>query len=348
MTQDQNPKTPSDVFLDEDYRNIGEILIQYLQRIWMIRRKIVIINAFVLLTASILVFIFQKPYYESTIVILPDYGGKSSMMGGLGGLAAMAGVSLGESASPSDIYKNLLTSESIITPVLAARYKTNKYKDSVNIYEYFDIQPDNDLSADINQRKMFLEAFEIFKKSVIDVSVISMTKILTLKVRMPESKLSADVANNLIKTLDVYVRTKRKSNASIQRAYIERRISEVNDSLTVASNNLKNFQFTNRAITQSPNLLMEQTQLNLKVQILQGVYSELVRQLEIAKIDEIRDAPMLDVREWASEPIEKAGPNSLLTLLGILCLSVFLTVLYFLSFNKVLSIVQRITNSKSE
>ncbi len=45
------------------------------------------------------------------------------------------------------------------------------------------------------------------------------------------------------------------------------------------------------------------------VEILQTVYVELTKQLEIAKIDEIKDAPVLNVKEFAKSPVKKAGPR---------------------------------------
>jgi uncharacterized protein involved in exopolysaccharide biosynthesis len=293
------------------YQSMGDMILPYLMQLWAVRRKFALVNGAVLILAIIFQLLFVRPYFESTITILPDYGNKSSMSGGLSGLAAMAGVSLQESASPADIYENLLTSPSILEPVVFAHYKTSKFGDSVNLVQYFEIEPDADLPTDARNRKMYLEVQKKLTGDVINTMVEKMTKILTVTVRMPESKLSADVANRLVQSLDAYVRTKKTSNASEQRSYIEKRVSQLKDSMTSSENNLQKFQEANRVISQSPELAIEQSRLTLQVQILQGVYGELIRQLEIAKIDEIRDAPILSIREFARDPMKKAGPSRL-------------------------------------
>ena len=67
---------------------------------------------------------------------LPEYGSKSTTLSGLSQLASLAGVKVGEGA-PTEIYQNLLTSETVLEPVIYAKYKTEEYKDSVNLIQYF-------------------------------------------------------------------------------------------------------------------------------------------------------------------------------------------------------------------
>ena len=74
-------------------------------------------------------------------------------------------------------------------------------------------------------------------------------------------------------------------------------------------------------ITQSPNLLLEQGRLMRNIEIQQNVYIELTKQLELAKIDEIKDAPILNIKENAQSPILKEGPKRANTLILILIFS---------------------------
>ena len=146
---------------------------------------------------------------------------------------------------------------------------------------------------------------------------------------MPESDLSALVANNIVKSLDNYIRTQRKSYASEQRYYIDKRLAQVKDSLTNAENNLKNFREENRLVA-SPALLLEQGRLLRNVDIMQAVYIELNKQLEIARIDEIKETPVLNVKELAKDPIIKAGPKRAITFVTVVFISLLLSALYFM------------------
>ena len=85
-------------------------------------------------------------------------------------------------------------------------------------------------------------------KSKIQSNVDRLTKILTITVTMPESQLSADVANKIAESLDLYVRTKRKTYASEQSFYLEKRTAQVKDSLSLAEEKLKSFREQNRVI----------------------------------------------------------------------------------------------------
>ncbi len=147
-----------------------------------------------------------KPYYDTTVTILPDYGtNASSMLGQLSGLASLAGVNVGGS-TPTQIYQELITSESVLTPVIYAKYKTEEFPDSVNLIEYDEIEPDESLPPELQKRKMFLKEYKKLVKGKITTDLDRMTQVLTITVRMPEGQLSADVANKLLNRLIIIYR----------------------------------------------------------------------------------------------------------------------------------------------
>jgi uncharacterized protein involved in exopolysaccharide biosynthesis len=268
-----------------------------------------------------------KDYYTSTVTILPDYGAKETTLSQLSGLASLAGVSVG-GGTPTDVYQNLLTSEVVLKPVIDAKYKTFKYPDSVNLIQYFKIKPDKSVPPSLENREMFLQAYQSLVKGHLSTDVDRMTKILTVTVKMPEAALSAEVVNNAVESLDNYIRTKRKSYASDQLLYIEKRMVQVNDSLRIAEDRLRDFREQNRVVIQSPELLLEQSRLSRNVDILGSVYLELSKQYELAKIDVIKDTPIVNVESYAGNPVLKAGPAKLKILIIVMFLSVLFSALY--------------------
>src|ERR1035438_1951192 len=200
---------------EEKIQDFIEKLRPYILKLWYKRKILLIINGTVLILTLIILLFIVKPYYESSVVILPEYGSKSNMLSQLSGLAALAGVRVGEVA-PTEIYQNLLQSESVMAPVIYGRYLTKEYPDSVNLIQYFNIKTE-DPNPEIQKRKRFLEINENLIKIYISTDLERMTKILTIKVTMPEAQLSADVVNKLVQSLDLYIRTKRKSYAGEQR-----------------------------------------------------------------------------------------------------------------------------------
>ncbi len=301
----------------------------YVRRLWNNRKRFIIFNAVVFIVVLIYLLFLTHPYFNSTISILPDYGTKETTFGQLSSLASLAGVNLSSGGAPTEIYQNLITSESVIGPVLFEKYKTEKYADSVNLFQYFKIKSKNKAPDTVEKRKMFMEGYKALTKNI-STDLDRMTRILTISVTMPEAQLSADVVNNLANSLDNYIRTKRKSYSTEQRRYVEKRLGQVKDSLTNVENNLKNFRDQNRMVDQSPDLMLEQARLSRNVEILNAVYIELSKQLEIAKIDEIRDTPVVNIKEYAKEPVLKAGPARLSILIKLMIFSVLISMFYFL------------------
>ena len=276
------------------------------------RKKWLIANAIGAVVIVLFLLLFAKPYYDVSVVILPDYGGKlgSAAAGALSGLASsLGGISL--KADPNEIYENIVKSESVLAPVIQKKYLTEKFKDSVNLIQYFEIDPDDDLQSPLRERKQLLKTIDIFLKGRLKTDVDFTTKILTVTVRMRESMLAADVVNNIVESLDLYVRTQRRSNASYQREYLEKRIKEVADSLAYSEESLKRIKEQNLSSNATPRIALEVSRLSRAVDISQVVYATLAQQLELVKLDEIKDAPVLNVQEYVGDPIIKTGPSRL-------------------------------------
>ena len=328
MNQQDYLKEEQELSFEERFKLAVEKFRPYILRLWKARWKFVKINAAVLvLTLAYLLFL-TKPYFDSSVVILPDFGNNAAgMLGQLSGLASLAGVNVGE-AAPTEIYQNLLTSESVLEPVVYAKYNTEEFDHPVNLIEYFELEPDESLPDSLQQRGMFLQLLKKLSESIIKTDVDRMTKILTVTVRMPEAQLSADVANNLVKGLNGYVVNKMKTFASEQRKYLDKRIAQVKDSLNIAENNLKEFRETNRMVMQSPQLMLAQARLTRNVEILNAVYIELMKQYELVKLQEVKDAPVLNIREQAKNPVKKTGPKRAISLILIMFFSGIFVGLY--------------------
>lgn len=321
------PEDEEEISFEEGFRRTVDKLRPHFAALWRARKKFIYFNGAVAVLILLVLLFLVKNYYTSTVTILPDYGTKETTLSQLSGLASLAGVSVGGGA-PTDVYQNLLTSQAVLEPVIFAKYKTIKYPDSVNLIQYFKIKPDKKLPPDLQKRLEFLKAYKELSKSVLTTNVDRMTKILTVTAKMPEAALSADVVNNAVESLDNYIRTKRKSYASDQLLYIEKRIGQVKDSLRVAEDRLRDFREQNRLVLQSPELMLEQARLSRNVDILSAVYLELSKQYELAKIDVIKDTPIVNVESYAGNPVLKAGPSKLKTLIIIMFLSALFSSLY--------------------
>lgn len=350
MSELENKKVDSETDELEDKRTFeekfrdGYLKIRpYIKVISDRKKSIITFNFFVLILGIVFLFLVKKPYYNSTVSILPEYGSKGGLMNQLSGLASIAGLNVGE-AAPTEIFQNLLQSEKVMSNVIFAKYKTEKFRDSVNLIQYFEIEFDES-NPKLKNRKEFLSAYKLLTQEKIYTEIDRLTKILSIYVTMPEPQLAADVANKIAESLDLYIRTQRKSYASEQIYYLEERIKQVSDSLINAEESLKRFREQNRIVSQSPTLLLEQGRLMRNVEILQTVYIELNKQMELAKIEQIRDAPVLNIKEYAKNPVQKAGPKRLSSIIQLMFFSIILSLLYTVFSERIKKALKLVRNS---
>lgn len=99
-------------------------------------------------------------------------------------------------------------------------------------------------------------------------------------------------------------------------------MNEVKEDLTKSENTLKEFREKNRQVL-SPQLLLEQERLIRDVQINATVYTELRKQYELVKIEEVKNIPVINVMDPANAPAKKDKPKIVLNVLLIFFLSFF-------------------------
>lgn len=309
-----------------DLREVIKRIRNFFRRVLLYKKQLITFNIIFIVLLVAYTLLFMKNYYTSTIEIFPDSRDKSS---GLASLAALAGVSVpGGGGTNIDLFEKIIKSETLIEKLSKFKFYSKEKKDSLTLYEIFKIKKDEKLPKDEAERKRFLQLYEILTGNVIQTEIEKPTKVLTLSVTMNESKLSADVANTIIKLLDDYIRTQRRSYASNTRNYVERRFKEVKDSLTYFENLLVNFRERNRVLM-APELLMNEGRIRRQIEILQSVYLELTKQIEIAKIEEIKDIPVVNVKEYANDPLLKAGPKRSRIILVFEFIFLIMTVAYY-------------------
>jgi uncharacterized protein involved in exopolysaccharide biosynthesis len=92
--------------------------------------------------------------------------------------------------------------------------------------------------------------------------------------------------------------------------------------LRTAEENLRSFREKNRRLLDSPQLLLEQERYGREVQMKSTVLIELIKQLELAKIEEIRNIAIVNVLDPARPPVRKERPrravNTILAFIGTL------------------------------
>ena len=282
---------------------------------WGSRKLIGIITASAT-AAAIIISLLLPPYFESTLVILPEVSqSKLAALGGLSDLASLAGVNVGGEATATKLYPTIVKSEAVLKNVIYKKYLTKSFPDSANLIQIWDIHEEKPLLAYETTLKVLREE--------LDVSLETKTNVLTISLLTKEPQLSADILNAIAHELDVFMRTQTTTNASEQRKWIEGRLQEVKVDLENSENALKDFRENNRRVTDSPQLLMEQERFIREVQINATLFTELKKQYEIAKIEEIKNIPIVNVMDAGRPAAKKEKPKRAIIVVFSFVLSLF-------------------------
>jgi uncharacterized protein involved in exopolysaccharide biosynthesis len=140
-------------------------------------------------------------------------------------------------------------------------------------------------------------------QGMIAVRTATKTGVITLVVRTTKPDLSVQVAQNLLDQVNAFNLSTRQQQASAERAFLEKRLAEARGELRAAEENLQAFMIENRDLKGSPSLQLEFARLNRTVDMRQQLYTGLAQAYEQAKIEEVRDLPVITVVEPPEMPL---------------------------------------------
>ena len=325
----------------------GEIeidLLELARKLWDNRKFILKVTA-IFAAIGLFVAIFSAKEYTSSVTMVPQIGDGKSKAGGLAGLAAMAGVNLGDLGGGSElsptIYPKIMASVPFQKELMQTKVKFENIPHEITLYDYYtneDYQPFNllgtikkytiglpgvilkavkgssDSRLPINDsRQKYLQLTKKEEKvSKILAKQVSLTinekeGILTLTSNMPEALASTQVVEAARLLLQKYITNFKVDKVKQNLDFIQQRYNEAKRNFEQKQMQLAAFKDGNRNVI----LASVQTsgeRLNAEYSLLYSVYSELAKQLEQAKI-KVKDAtPVLTVVEPAFIPIKKSSP----------------------------------------
>lgn len=123
------------------------------------------------------------------------------------------------------------------------------------------------------------------------------TGVITVSATAGDDTLATAIAARTVAIVDSLNRTARRSQASAERRFTEQRVDSARRELRTAEAALESFLARNRDIRDAPALLFTNDRLAREVALRQQVYVTLSQAFEQARIDEVRDTPVLTVIE---------------------------------------------------
>ncbi|RCW30048.1 Wzz/FepE/Etk N-terminal domain-containing protein [Marinilabilia salmonicolor] len=331
-------------------------LIALAHTIWD-NRKTIWYTIAVAVVIGLMVAIFSPVKYTASATILPQAEGKTDL-GGLGGLASMAGINLGSmmgsaSGIQPDLYPRVINSYPFLNELVHQPFDFEEEDVPKSIYEQRlqDSIPgfgatvmkytlrlpwtiknalmggDQKISAgvrgqsSIDVTRLSEEETGILKSmtEVVTVSVDDETGLVTIGAELDEPLLTAQVTQKTVELLQKYIIEYKTRQATQNLEFIEARLKEKKAEFETAREAFFEYRDRNRNIIEERTNIRYQ-ELSDAYNLASQVYQSLAEQKEQAEIAVKKDTPAFSVIEPVKVPLEKSAPKRSM----IILISVFL------------------------
>lgn len=224
------------------------------------------------------------------------------------GLAAMAASQLGlrlpagGGAWGVPVYLELLSSRALLDPLVNDTFVVAEERGRrvpfMELMEIDDPRPEVRAEAAVGALRHLISAREDTKIGALKITVTT---------RWPSVSLA--LAQRLISRLNEFNLETRKTQAVVERQFVEVRTAEAEATLRDAENRLQDFLQRNRAAN-SPELIFERDRLQREVMLRQQLYTDWSKSREEARVREVRDTPVITALEEPRLPLRPEGRGS--------------------------------------
>ena len=275
---------------EEDTISLSDILITLAEQL-----KVIVLITFisVFLSFTYVQFI-QVPQYVSWATVLLPSGGDGGNLGGLAGLASQFGVNVptrasADLSSPS-LFPELLRSRTFAEKILDKKFYTKEFGKELSLLAI--LTHGND-PPKVGRDTLVTSALGALG-GMLEFNQGSSGSFSEIRAIANEPIFAKELAEVTLAELVALSRFYKSQTVNEKTSFIANRIASVENDLESSETKLKEFNEKNRQIS-SPALQLEQDRLERDVEIQKGIYLTLKQQYELAKIEEIQGASVVQV-----------------------------------------------------
>ena len=249
---------------------------------------------FFTISSFLYVLYIKTPIYQSESKIIPLNSQLKG--GGIGALAQQFGVSVqsnkaSSSLASAEMFPEILQSRSLMESLLLKKVSSKSLGENKSLISIV-LEQEKDKTDWTFKEKT--KAINYLLRSV-DVEKTRFSPLLTLTVTSKHPALSAELLLMMIDELKKRVRLHKLKNIQQTTNFISNRLKEIRISLEKKEEALKEFRESNRIITSSPTLLLEQERLIREIATVNQIYGSLKIEYEKSKIEESRFDTVLEI-----------------------------------------------------
>jgi uncharacterized protein involved in exopolysaccharide biosynthesis len=235
--------------------------------------------------------------YTSTASLLPQARRSPT---NLPAVAVQLGLTMGnaDANQSPQFYVDLLKSREILRPVVSSEYEyrqNGKQLRGTLVQLYGIDQPQSEAAI--------REAVDTLARNVSAIASAK-TGVVSVSARTRSPFLASLVLRRMLDQLNTFNLESRQSQASAERRFTEDRRAQAQSELRAAEERLQYFLQENREWRSSPKLALEQDRLQRDIATKQQIYTTLAQAYEQARIDEVRNTPLITIVEKPDIPIK--------------------------------------------
>lgn len=326
-------------------------LIELAQKVWAGRKLVLKVCGIAVFVGIIVAFSIPKEY-STSVTLAPETSAKSAG-GGMGALAAMAGINLGsssgEDALSPELYPDIVSSTPFLIELFDVKVVDKKGKMNTTLYNYLDEHqrapwwgvivsaPFKALGWTVSLFKdapteggnVKLDPFRLTQDEAtiagalskrISVSVDKKTGVTTLAVTMQDPLISAALTDTVMRCLQNYITDYRTNKARHDLAFTEKLHKEAESDYYAAQQKYARYSDGNQNIILQ-SYRAEQERLQNEMTLAYGIYNQMAQQLQMAKAKVQEITPVYTVVQPATVPLKPAKPNKIMILIGFVFLA---------------------------
>ncbi len=242
--------------------------------------------------------------FTASASFLP-HGGDQGGLSGAAGLAAQFGFSVprsgGAERSPQ-FYQDLIQSREIMDALVESGVEVPSPSgpNTIDLVEHFHIQGETTAERAARMRLRLLAG-------IVSVNLGRETGVVSLNITTDDRELSAAIGVRLLQLISIFDVETRQSQAAAERAFAEERLEQLQGELTIAEDQLQSFLDENRQFSNSPQLTFVHDRLQRRVVMRQELFTAMAQAYEQARIDEVRNTPVITLIDHPEAP---AIPNA--------------------------------------
>lgn len=307
-----------DITLSQVLVRIGEIK-SYLLSKW----KQFLLVALVFALLGIALSFLLKPKYKANLTFVLEESQSESPLGAYAGIASQFGFDLGgmtgSNVFSEDNLTELLSSRKIVEEALLNKNSingkeqllVNHFMDSPLLNKWTDEEllgtirfPASRDSFTMVQDSLLFEIFTLVTEKYLTVKNVSAkSTILLVECLSKDEQFSKHLVENLMKSVTDFYISNKTQRARETVAFVKERTDSIAGALSAAELRLARYKDSRHSTIRAEGY-MEELRLTRDVQILNAMYAEAVKNLELSKVTLLNQTPLIQIIDSPIMPLE--------------------------------------------